>query len=454
MRFAAAGICLIALTGAAFAQQAPQGKPAAPSAQTKPAAPAARTDPVAESYSAVPEAERIAIQNDLIWSGDYNGTASGDFGPRAVTAVKSFQKRQGGKETGVLNPKERAELAAAAKKKRDAIGWRVVDDGATGARVGIPAKLVPQHTPIAGGSRWASARGEIQVETFRIGTPGTTLQAIYELQRKVPERKISYNLTRPDFFVISGLQGLKKFYVRGAYKDGQVRGFTILYDQAMEGIVDPVVIGMSSAFTAFPAAAVASGPPPRRKVEYGTGVIISVAGDVVTSRDLLEGCQVITLAGYGPADLVTDDKAADLALLRIYGARNLAPIALAEGPGGSELTLVGIADPQAQGGGSAVSTASARLTAAPTGRPLIEPAPALGFAGAPAFEKSGHPAGIVGHSAQVLAGPSASAAQATLIGATAIKGFLTARHVTLDVAAPTGIEAAKAAVVRVICVRK
>ena len=36
----------------------------------------------ANSYAAIPLTERVAIQNDLIWTGDYNGTVGGDFGER------------------------------------------------------------------------------------------------------------------------------------------------------------------------------------------------------------------------------------------------------------------------------------------------------------------------------------------------------------------------------------
>ena len=55
-----------------------------------------------DSYNAIPLAERIAIQSDLIWTGDYNGVVSGEFGDRSIAAVKAFQKRSGAKETGVL----------------------------------------------------------------------------------------------------------------------------------------------------------------------------------------------------------------------------------------------------------------------------------------------------------------------------------------------------------------
>src|SRR5258707_778341 len=63
---------------------------------------------ILDSYAAIPLSDRVAIQSDLIWTGDYNGVLSGEFGERSVAAVKAFQKRKGGKETGVLNLQERA----------------------------------------------------------------------------------------------------------------------------------------------------------------------------------------------------------------------------------------------------------------------------------------------------------------------------------------------------------
>ena len=164
---------------------------------------------------------------------------------------------------------------------------------------------------------------------------------------------------KPDFFVLSGLQGLKKFYLRGTFKGDEVRILTILYDQATENTVEPVVIAMSSAFNAFPTGAQAAGPPPRKTVEYGTGIVVSDDGAIVTDRQVTDSCLAIAIAGYGNADRVAEDKEHDLALLRIYGARGLKPLNLAGGAAKTAVDLTGIADPQSQGGGSAVSSVKA-----------------------------------------------------------------------------------------------
>src|SRR5581483_5944786 len=128
---------------------------------------------------------------------------------------------------------------------------------------------------------------------------------------------------------------------------------TILYDQATENTVEPVVIAMSSAFNPFP---VNAGPAPRKTVEYGSGVVVSEDGAIVTDRQITDGCLAITIPPFGNADRVAEDKERDLALLRIYGVRGLKPLNLAsEGITKGNVELTGIADPQNQGGGNAIS---------------------------------------------------------------------------------------------------
>ena len=59
--------------------------------------------------------------------------------------------------------------------------------------------------------------------------------------------------------------------------------------------------------------------------------------------------------GLGHAERIAEDHANDLALLRLYGARNLAAVALAgDSRAGDDLTLIGVAEPLAQAGGGAV----------------------------------------------------------------------------------------------------
>ena len=74
---------------------APKEAPKKQDAKKKPAA--RKPNPVVTAYAAMPVAEKIAIQSDLIWTGDFNGVPSADFGERAIEAVKAFQDRMGSK---------------------------------------------------------------------------------------------------------------------------------------------------------------------------------------------------------------------------------------------------------------------------------------------------------------------------------------------------------------------
>ena len=421
---------------------------------TAPVRPALQTP--ADTANAMAQTERLALQSDLAWVGQYNGAISGEVSERMVAAIKEFQKNLGGKQTGVLNPQERGVLAETAKRRQDNVGWKIVTDAGTGARLGVPTKLAPQASSDATGAKWNSPTGTIQIQLSRRKEANPTTAKLAEREKKEPAgRKVDYAVVKPDFFVLSGLQGLKKFYLRGSFRGDEVRVLTILYDQATENTVEPVVIAMSSAFNPFPAGALIAGPPPRKTVEYGTGIIVSDDGAIVADRQVTDGCLAITIPGYGHADRAAEDKDHDLALLRIYGARGLKPLGLNDGAARSAVELTGIADPQNQGGGaiaSSVKAAIAQNGGGGGGDLVLSPAPALGFSGAVALDTDGKFAGIALLKPAVVAGPpnAAAAAQAMLVPADTVREFLKANGVNAE----AGSTDAKSSVVRVICVRK
>ena len=420
--------------------------------ETKPEIkPLAKPAPVAEKpsdvFAGIPAGERFKIQASLLWAGDYTG-ADGSEDPM-LTAIKIFQKRIKTKVTGVLTPEERARLVAAARNHEEAFGWTVVADPATGVRIGLPSKLTPRAQDTTQGTRWSSKHGEVQVETFRVKRPDLKLAAVFEEMKRQPaSRRVEYSTLRDDGFVIGGMQGLKNFVVRAKMRDGEVRGFTMSYDQAMETIVAPVVVAMASAFTPFPErstpfAALA------KSVDYGSGIVVSARGHIVTAARLAEDCQVLLVSGLGNAERIADDKVAGLALLRIYGRRDLHPVALSADAKVGEAKLIGIPDPREQSDRGAPIEWKARLTAA-GGIDLRQSAPMAGLSGAAAVDAQGHFAGIAELRNMVVASTEPAVAPVRLVGATTIRDFIAAQGVTPSVQGG----AVNAAVVRIICVRK
>jgi hypothetical protein len=398
-----------------------------------------------DTFGDLPAAERAAIRDALLWSSGEDGKP-GDGEAPMVAAIKAYQKRNKAKVTGVLTAAERAELLAAAKTHAGRFGWSVVVDPATGIRIGVPGKLTPQAENAAHGTRWSSRHGEIVIETFRIKTDAS-LTALFEAQKKEPPiRKVDSSRARGDSFFLSGLQGLKLFAVRARLKGGELRGYTMLYDQAMAGIVEPVLGAMAHAFAPFPdgAAPIAALSKP---VAYGSGVIVSARGHIVTDRHAVEGCDVIAIPGLGNAEQVATDKTHGLALLRVYGRHKLAAAVLAPSTPPHDLSLVGIADPHTQNGAGRRSTLKAQLAEGNAIR-LRDPVPLAGFAGAAALDAQGRVLGIVEMRNAELASMRPAAPPVRLVPAAAIR----------DVLAAHGIAAAQqsggpSAIVRVICVR-
>jgi peptidoglycan hydrolase-like protein with peptidoglycan-binding domain len=460
---AAAAIVLLAAGPPAIRAQT--GEPIRVAEQTKKAAPkkqdtgnkdagkkgAPKSQPTPGAYAAMPIAERAAIQFDLNWTGHYSGLADGDFGDRAVAAVKAFQKDRGFRETGVLSESEREALATSAQNRRERVGWRMVEDRATGAQLGLPTRIAKHESRGRSGTRWQTAQGQLQIETFRIREPGATLATVFEDQKKEPpNRRITTSVLRNASFLLTGMQGLKYLLVRAEIRDLEIRGVTVLYDQAIEGTTDYVALAVQSAFAPFPGTGVTAliAPPSRSRIEYGTGIVVSAAGHVVTDRQLTEGCSVLQIAGHGDATRIADHDG--LTLLRVFGASALTPAALVhEGASASALTLVGIADPKTQSGARVVTTATVQFN-----RDGLAPPPQPGFAGAAAVDAQGRIFGLVTLKAPVLASAAATTVPpATVVPVTVIRQFLDAQYVT-PATGPAGIDAAKASVVRVICVRR
>jgi hypothetical protein len=98
-----------------------------------------------------------------------------------------------------------------------------------------------------------------------------------------------------------------------------------------------------------------------------------------------------------------------------------------------------------------VSSVKSRVSATGAARTLA-PSPALGFAGAAVFDAAGRLAGMAQLQPVMTSGTAASAPQASIVSADAIRRFLQESGVTQGEQAKLADN--QSAVTRVICVRK
>jgi hypothetical protein len=400
----------------------------------------------AEPFAKLPADERAAIRSALLWSSGEDGK-TGDREDPMTAAIKAYQKRNKSKITGILTDAEKGDLLNAAKAHHDEFGWSVMVDPATGIRLGIPGKFASQAREAKNGTRWASRHGEVVIETFRIKTTDN-LNALFEAQKKEPaNRKVESSSARNDNFFVSGLQGLKHFAVRAQLKNGELRGYTMLYDQAMATIVMPVLPAMANAFAPFP-----EGTMPiaslSRPVTYGTGVVVSESGHIVTDRRFADGCDVITVPGIGNAERLALDETHGLGLLRVYGKHKLKAAAIAPDAVPRDIKLVGVADPHTQNGDNRLSTIAAQLADGNAIR-LRDSVPLAGFSGAAALDSKGHVLGIMKMGGIQLASAAPAAPPIRLIPSAALRSFLVAQNVPLSAG-----DGGESAIVRVICIRQ
>lgn len=414
-------------------------------------------------FEAMPEAERKAIQGDLIWTGHFNGAASGTYGPLTFRAINALKGGRGVPD-GLLAPAEREALSQAAKAARDITGFRVIDDARTGVRIGIPERVLPRReTTPAGGSRWQSADGKVTLDASA-SPPGDDLTATYEraitVNPNAPGRKITYKLLRPDFFVVTGETPTGKFYRRLASGPQGLRGFSIGYDKALAPSIDRLVIAIASSFEPFPSGALPSDQPrivatvpialpggvpsPARPAErYGVALTLS---DTValTAVSALDACRSLR-AGGRPARLRLKDDASGLALLDIEGG--IAPVSTLRGDGLGEresLVLIAFGDD----GGKRVPMALPGQAVRATGGPAVFAPLQPGQAGSAVFDRQGRLAGLVtgNPSDKILIAGVAPQRAYAVADAAALRAFATKAGLTLG-AAPAGGELSTGAVV-------
>lgn len=356
---ASLGACRALLTGLALAA----GLPALaqqPQLQTRPTPPA---DPAMEAaqraFDALPEAERKAIQDDLIWASDFTATLSGSFGRRTYDSILAFERGQKLRADGMLDGTERALLAEAARRTRTTLKYARVIDSKTGAALGLPGLVFTKREVLPNGTRWSSADGAIIVETALAAGGAADLPAAYDrvLAIQAPGRRVTYKLLRPDFFVVSGEAGPRHFYTRYGIGTDRLSGYTISYPADRAKSLERVTIALANSFQPVPAAgpvattpgqttpvAPSQGSAPNPAVIppglFLTGLVIA-PGRIATAG-LAAACPALQVRGR-PARLAGNDAATGVALIETdtAGATPLAPTPPGDAETGASALILG-----------------------------------------------------------------------------------------------------------------
>lgn len=468
------GLGLLALAAPAALAQAPARPAAPPAAPAQPPLDPAQAASKA-AYDRLEEAERKAIQNDLIWTGDFNGVAGGEFGRRTYDALLAFERRGGAGRVAdaILTPPERAALKQEADRARAGVGFAEVTDGATGIRIGMPQAILTQRVAVENGVVFRRADGQVSLQLQQL-PGGLDLPNLFERMRQdAPGRKVTYRLLRPEWFVVSGDEGARKFYTRVAQGPAGIRAYTFRYPAAEAKAMDRLMVAIANTFEPFPGTAVAANPSralaqgaaqvapgaqpgvasaSASALQFGparhalSGVVVA-PNRVLTSAAALRSCAGAAIGGQPiPAGAVTEHGEAALIAVPTGGQPALA---LAAGASPDRVYTLSFED-------AAQRTPLVAAGALEPGQPAhIRAALQIGPGGAPVVDAAGALVALVRESpgpVRMVAGV-APVARYAVIDAKAVAEALAAARVAPAPRA-AGLAGAAAALVEIRCARR
>jgi len=416
--------------------------PPALRAQNAPAPPSADAafDSQKAAFDALAEADRRAIQDALVWSGQYVGVVDGVFGKRTRDSILAWQASVKAPASGLVDAAQLAALTGAAQKARAALRFQVFTDEKTGVRIGAPLKLLDKRVTDAGATRLIKADGSVALDLSSFAGSDANLGKLYAgLTADAPGRKINLKISRPDFFVVSSEEAGRKMYERMArapagWPDPTViRGFRFDYPAAQSPDLDRIGIAIANSFEPFPtpgpaattaAASPPTPPPASRPFLAATGLLI--ARGQVLSAIAQADCPNATIEGK-PVKFIREDRELGLSLIagEFGGASTV--VAPRFGALGPDLVALSYAADEAGGRVTLDVTAASPLAAreGETHPFLLAPLPnAAG--GSPVFDRTGGLAAIIAPSTgepRLVAGV-APLAPHRAIDAAQIKSFL------------------------------
>jgi S1-C subfamily serine protease len=291
---------------------------------------------------ALTRAEREQLQIALQWAGFYNSAIDGAFGRGTRSSMADWQSANGYDTTGVLTTLQRAALNKQYNAVLEGLGLQLVRNTDAGIEMILPTQVVgfdKLEPPFV----QYNAKGDINARVLLISQTGDqdTLFGLYDIMQTleiVPEEGPRERKTNS--FELIGENGSVISQTQASLEDGEIKGFTLIWPAGDEDRRRRVMTEMTKSFARIPgvlnAAAgggndqaidLVSGLQVRLPKLSRSGFFIDGSGTVATTSQAVQSCTRVTLDDDTELDLVVDDKASGIALLK--PRTRLAPIEVA-----------------------------------------------------------------------------------------------------------------------------
>ncbi|MFK7941092.1 MAG: serine protease [Roseovarius sp.] len=274
--------------------------------------------------------QRAELQIALKWAGFYNGAIDASYGRGTRGSMAAWQEANGYDATGILTTLQRADLLGQYNAVLDGLDLRTVQDTGAGIEMMLPMGVVAferYNPPFA----HYKATGDIDAKILLISQDGdsNTLGGLYDIMQTleiVPEtgpRTLEKNA-----FTLIGESALSISHTQAWLKDGEIKGFTLIWPagdedrrtrmlgemqesfQRISGVLDP-----AAGLDAEQSIDLVSGLEIRKPTLTRSGFYVDQSGNVVTTTDVVGACSRITIDDSYEAEVAASDARLGIAVL-------------------------------------------------------------------------------------------------------------------------------------------
>lgn len=305
---------------------------AAPAELTPIADPDETVQQARDSEAALTRGEKELLQTALKWAGFYESSIDGAFGRGTRASMGEWQAANNFEPTGVLTTRQRGVLISAYNAILDGMDMQLVRDDATGIELIIPTGVVAfdkYEPPFA----QFEAKGDLAARVLLISQVGNQdrLFGLYEILQTLAIVPTDGPRTRRDqSFEIEGIGDGIHSYTTATLRNGQIKGFSLIWPAGDDARRVRVLDMMKASFTAIdgvldPAIAapddsqaidLVSGLSVRKPKLTSSGFFIDSQGDVLTTAASVGECSRITIDEVHDALVIHTDEALGLAVIR------------------------------------------------------------------------------------------------------------------------------------------
>jgi peptidoglycan hydrolase-like protein with peptidoglycan-binding domain len=285
-----------------------------------------------DSEALLSRPEKELLQTALQWAGAYDGPIDGAYGRGTRSAMALWQEANGYESTGILTTGQRAALLAAYNAVLEGLDLQLVRDDATGIELQIPTGVVAFAAYEPPFARF-DAIGDLGAQVLLISQEGdqNRLFGLYEILQTLEVVPTTGERSRTDNgFTIDGANARFHTHVTASLEDGQIKGFALIWPANDEERRTRLLALMQASFARTPgvldpgisrpgedqAVDLISGLEVRQPRLSRTGFFIDDSGTVLTTSEVTDECEYLTLDSTQRASLVHLDTDLGLAVLK------------------------------------------------------------------------------------------------------------------------------------------